>query len=134
MDISESKRCYNVIPSVHYFYIKTNKLADFQICTDVPLKNAISRISKTVQLKLSPFTVINSFLFTKSSKFHLRLAVLKKVWILRYPNNCPQGKSPPVRFRVWVRFRISFRVGGQFSSGLIVLELDSKAVVILNSK
>ena len=35
--ISESKRCYNVIPSVHYFYVKTNMLADFQIWISVPL-------------------------------------------------------------------------------------------------
>ena len=32
VDISESKRCYDVIPSVHYFYVKTKMLADFQIC------------------------------------------------------------------------------------------------------
>ena len=38
MHISESKRCYNVIPSVHYFYAKTKILADFQICVSVPLK------------------------------------------------------------------------------------------------
>ena len=35
--ISESKRCYNVIPSVHYFHVKTEMLADFQICISVPL-------------------------------------------------------------------------------------------------
>ena len=35
---SESKRCYNKIFSVHYFYAKTNMLADFQICVSVPLK------------------------------------------------------------------------------------------------
>ena len=37
--ISESKRCYNVIPSVHYFYVKTKILTDFQICTTVPLNH-----------------------------------------------------------------------------------------------
>ena len=30
----------------------------------------------------------------------------------RYPENCPQGKFPPVRDRIWVKVRISFRVGG----------------------
>ena len=33
----KSKRCYNVIPSVHYFYVKANMLADFQIWISVPL-------------------------------------------------------------------------------------------------
>ena len=34
---SKSKMCYNVIISVHYFYIKTKMLAGFQICISVPL-------------------------------------------------------------------------------------------------
>ena len=37
MHISESKRCYNVIHLVHYFYVKMKMLADFQICISVPL-------------------------------------------------------------------------------------------------
>ena len=37
MHISESKRCYNVLPLVHYFYVKTKILADFQIFISVPL-------------------------------------------------------------------------------------------------
>ena len=37
MHISESKRFYNVTPSVHYFYVKTQMLADFQICISAPL-------------------------------------------------------------------------------------------------
>ena len=37
VDISENKRCYNVIPSVYYFYLQTKMLADFQICISVPL-------------------------------------------------------------------------------------------------
>ena len=36
------------------------------------------------------------------------------------PDNCPGEKLPLVRVRVWVR--ISFGIGGQFSSGPIVLE------------
>ena len=41
MDISgraylRSKRCYTVIPSVHYFYAKTKMLANFQVCISVP--------------------------------------------------------------------------------------------------
>ena len=38
MYISESKRCYNVIPSAHYFYIKMKMLADFQIWMSGSLK------------------------------------------------------------------------------------------------
>ena len=38
-----------------------------------------------------------------------------------YLEKCPQGKLPPVGVRVWVRFRVRFRVEGQFSSGTIVL-------------
>ena len=32
-----SERCYNEIPSVHCFYVKTNLLPDFRICISVPL-------------------------------------------------------------------------------------------------
>ena len=35
--MSESKRCYNMKPSVHYFCVKTKMLADFQICISAPL-------------------------------------------------------------------------------------------------
>ena len=35
------------------------------------------------------------------------------------PDNCPRRKLRPVRFRVWVR--VNFGVGGQFSSWAIVL-------------
>ena len=41
--ISESKRCYSVIPSVHYFYVKMKMLADFQICISVPLIAPLER-------------------------------------------------------------------------------------------
>ena len=41
-----------------------------------------------------------------------------------YPDNCPWGRLPPVRVSVWVK--VSFRVGGQFSSGRIVLELSKE--------
>ena len=34
----------------------------------------------------------------------------------------PEENCPPIRVSVWVRVRISFRVGGQFSLGTIVLE------------
>ena len=37
MYISKSKTCYNVIPSVHYFYVKTSMLPGFQICISAPL-------------------------------------------------------------------------------------------------
>ena len=36
--ISESKTCCNVMPSVHYFYVKANMLAYFQICISVSLR------------------------------------------------------------------------------------------------
>ena len=36
--ISESKKCFNVKPSTHYFHMKTRILADFQICISVPSK------------------------------------------------------------------------------------------------
>ena len=34
---------------------------------------------------------------------------------MMYPDNCPQRKIalPPVRVGVWVKVRVSFRVGGQ---------------------
>ena len=37
--MSESKLCYNVKPSAHYFYVKTKILEDFHICISVPLTN-----------------------------------------------------------------------------------------------
>ena len=40
-----------------------------------------------------------------------------KIDLQRYPDNCP-----PLMVRVWFRVRLSFRVGGQFSSRVIVLE------------
>ena len=62
------------------------------------------------------FTVyIANFLTTAFSTEHLWWLLLDS--IKRYPDNCPWRKlSPPVRVR------ISFRVGGQFSSGATVLE------------
>ena len=33
-----------------------------------------------------------------------------------------EENCPPVRVRVWVKVRVSFRVEGEFSSGAIVLE------------
>ena len=35
--ISKSERCFNVKSSTYYFHMKTNKLAEFQICIRVPL-------------------------------------------------------------------------------------------------
>ena len=35
--ILKSERCFNVKSSTYYFHMKTNKLADFQICIRVPL-------------------------------------------------------------------------------------------------
>ena len=36
---SKSKRCFNVKSPAYYFHIKTNTMADFQICISVPLIN-----------------------------------------------------------------------------------------------
>ena len=36
--LRKQKVLNNVIPSVHYFYVKTKMLADFQICINVPLR------------------------------------------------------------------------------------------------
>ena len=38
----------------------------------------------------------------------------------RQPDNCLQGKLPPVKARVWIR--VSYGVGVQLSKGTIVLE------------
>ena len=38
LQISESKRCYNVIPSVHYFHLITKMSVDLQICIRVPIE------------------------------------------------------------------------------------------------
>ena len=40
----------------------------------------------------------------------------------------PEENCPSVRFRVWVR--VSFGVGGQFSSGAIVLEPFRKVLLM----
>ena len=37
MHISENKCCYNLIPSIHYFYVNRKILADFQVCLSAPL-------------------------------------------------------------------------------------------------
>ena len=42
--ISESKWCYNAIPSVHYFHVKTNILTDFQICISVLLSKESNEV------------------------------------------------------------------------------------------
>ena len=42
--------------------------------------------------------------------------------VMTHANFQVSGQLPPVRFRVRVRVRVSFRVGGQFSPGVIVLE------------
>ena len=39
MNISKSKRCFNLKSSTYYFHVKKKILADFQICISVPLSN-----------------------------------------------------------------------------------------------
>ena len=50
--ISKSKRRYNLIPSVHYFYVKTKMLAEFQICISVPLRAFGKKMDLKVLTKL----------------------------------------------------------------------------------
>ena len=53
--------------------------------------------------------------------------IFAKTFLYRYlgiRTSAPEKMCPPVGVRVWFRVRVSFRVGGQFSSGAIVLELD----------
>ena len=65
---------------------------------------------------------------------HLRTTatVISKSWMHSFIQIClcqksiqtiaPEGNCSPVRVSVWVRVKISFSVGGQFSLGTIVLE------------
>ena len=55
--MSECKKCYNVIPSVHYFYGRTKMLLDFQICISVPLTDFVgwTLIALTESLKQTLF-------------------------------------------------------------------------------
>ena len=41
----------------------------------------------------------------------------------------PEKNYPPVRVRVWVKVRFSLKVGGQFSSGPIVLETKKSYII-----
>ena len=53
------------------------------------------------------------------------------------PENCPRGKLPPVRVRVWFRISVRIRAGGKFSSEAIFLdsfEIASKYFSIFNNK
>ena len=60
----------------------------------------------------------------KENCLPVRVGVLVKVRVsFRVGGNqtiAPEENCPPVRVRVWLR--VSFGVGGQFSSGAIVLE------------
>ena len=42
--ISKIKRCFNGKSSKYYFYMKTKILADFQICSSVPLIRTINQL------------------------------------------------------------------------------------------
>ena len=59
----------------------------------------------------------------------LKEIILMAIWlfILSYvflpvSGQLPEGNCPPVRVRVWFRISVRIRVGGQFFSGVIVLE------------
>ena len=90
VDISESKRCYNVISSVHYFYIKTNMLADFQICISVPLSHPkfqhISYSYSTVSSSPFDSRLVLGFWITLRRKISLRgwLRINLSLLIYRY--------------------------------------------------
>ena len=36
-----------MVPSVHYFYVKTKMLVDFKICISVPLMNSVELIKQS---------------------------------------------------------------------------------------
>ena len=69
--------------------------------------------------------LISNFLINlyKTYKTPLYKADIELPW---YPDNCSQGKFPPpppiLPVGDRVRVKVTFRVGGQFSSGAIVLE------------
>ena len=90
MDISESKRCYNVIPSVHYFYIMTNTLADFQICISVPLIPIwhifLVRSFFLITLKMFPISTLLKLKFMSATfpcgSFPLKSLFMRKLLFL----------------------------------------------------
>ena len=60
-------------------------------------------------------------------KFSALFVMISKLIILSKQNgirrtNPTEENCPPVGVRVWFRVRVSFKVGGQFSTGAIVLE------------
>ena len=51
-----------------------------------------------------------------------KICIIRKYNISWYPDNFPRGKLPPVSVRVWVRVKVDFVAGWQFSSVAIALE------------
>ena len=70
--ILKSKRCYNVIPLAHYFYIKTSMLADFQICISVPLTQKVG-MGLMIKLQImQQLTTLGTTLGTLGTFFQIR--------------------------------------------------------------
>ena len=65
----------------------------------------------------------------KNQNCLFKVACRVQIWRKGIRTIAPEESCPPVRVRVWVRVRVSFRVGGQFSSEAIVLEPEKKHFV-----
>ena len=72
-------------------------------------------------LNLSCIILSNGITYFKNLAIKTCLETVRIVY-WRYPTIAPEENCPPVKVRVWIRIRVSFRVRGQFSSGAIVLE------------
>ena len=59
-----SQKCYDEIPSVHSFYVKTKMLAVFQICITVSLKRFYYRLSACVSQPLFTVSMVLRLTYT----------------------------------------------------------------------
>ena len=65
----KENRCFNVKSSAYYFHMKTNILADFQICISVTFKVCI-RFIVLLQISLW-FSFVKSYVCELASHFHV---------------------------------------------------------------
>ena len=61
MHISESKNFFNMKSSTYYGHSKTKILADFPICTGVPLSKSVGKSSKSTKREVFLKEVFNKF-------------------------------------------------------------------------
>ena len=59
-----SQKCYDVIPSVHYFYVKTKMLVDFQIWISLSLKRFYYKLSACVSQSLFTVSMVLRLTYT----------------------------------------------------------------------